>query len=56
MPFGKKRKIQKYLEAHHASGTMTPFDALLEDALSGRMKQKMEAIDVKNRHLHRLAS
>lgn len=26
---------------------MTPFDALLEDVLSGRMKQKMEAIDVK---------
>lgn len=43
----KSKKIKKYIDEKAANGTVTAFDALLCDYLSGELKTKMAALGLK---------
>ena len=48
----KKKKIQNYLSKKASAGTLSPFDELLEDYLSGKMKDRFLAFGMKKVEIH----
>ena len=48
----KKKKIQKYINNKTANETLTPFDELLCDYLSGHMKEIMMKFGTKRIEIH----
>lgn len=48
----KSKKIRKYIDNKSENGTLTPFDELLCDYLSGELKNKMTALEIKRVEIH----
>lgn len=48
----KKKKIQAYIVQKAASGPLSPFDELLEDYLSGKMKERFLTFGIEKVEIH----
>ena len=48
----KSKKIRKYIDDKRDKGTLTPFDELLSDYLSGELKNKITALEIKKVEIH----
>ena len=48
----KKKKIQAYIAEKTSSGALSPFDELLSDYLSGKMKERILTIGVEKVEIH----
>lgn len=52
MLLGKKQKIHKYLMDNQASHSVTPFDTILEDHLSGVLKDRLQKLNMRKIEVH----
>lgn len=48
----KKKRIQNYISKKASSGNLSPFDELLADYLSGKMKDQFLAFGMKKVEIH----
>ncbi len=48
----RKRKLQTYLDGKTASGALSPFDELVSDYLSGKMKDTLLEFGAKKVEIH----
>lgn len=48
----KKKRIQAYIFEKASSGPLSPFDELLEDYLSGQMKERFLAFGIEKVEIH----
>lgn len=48
----KKKELQKYINERTSSNKLTPFDELLCDYLSGKMKRDMLDLGIKELEIH----
>ena len=51
----KKKKIARYLEDKRANGTLSPFDQLLSDYLSGELQEKLIGMQLTKIDIHIVA-
>lgn len=52
MFFGKKKKISAYLAAKRLESPLSSFDLLLQDSLSGELKDRLEQLGLKKIDIH----
>lgn len=50
--FGKKKKISEYLLKKQNTQSISPFDTLLSDYISGNLKAKLSQLDMKQIEIH----